>query len=156
MHAFMQGKKPVIRNPQAIRPWQHVLEPLAGYMVLAERLYTDGSAVAEGWNFGPEDADVRPVEWIADKLAQGWGSGAQWVLDEGAQPHEARHLRLDCAKARARLGWHPVWNLEVALNKILLWCKAYAEGKDMRAVCLEQIAAYQVLAAQTEAGAALS
>ena len=97
----------MIRNPLATRPWQHVLEPLAGYLVLAERLWHDGQAVAEGWNFGPGDDDARPVGWIADRMASLWGGGAAWTADGSVQPHEAHLLRLDCAKARQRLRWKP-------------------------------------------------
>ena len=150
MRAFSEGKKPVIRNPMAIRPWQHVLEPLAGYMLLAEKLHNEGPKFAEGWNFGPDDGDVRSVQYIADHLAKGWGKGTSWVLDKGAHPHEARTLRLDCAKAKARLGWEPVWDLDTTLEKILSWHKAFAEKKDMREVCLEQIASYQNLASTCE------
>jgi len=141
--AFMKGEKPVIRNPSAIRPWQHVLDPLKGYLVLAEKLYTDGSVFSEAWNFGPDEADMRPVQWVADALSRGWGQGASWELDKKAHPHEANCLKLDCAKAKELLGWRPVWNLDVAIDKTLLWWAAYMDKQNMSHVCAEQIAAYE-------------
>ena len=149
MKAFMKGEKPVIRNPQAIRPWQHVLDPLMGYLLLAEKLATDAAAVSEAWNFGPDNVDVRPVKWIADTLSRRWGKRASWELDKNTHPHEAACLKLDCAKARARLGWSPVWNLDVALNKTLSWWIAYTESKNMRQICTEQILAYEADARNT-------
>ena len=97
----------LIRNPHAIRPWQHVLEPLSGYLLLAERLYDARPADAEGWNFGPRDEDAQPVEWIVEQLATMWGDGACWALQPGNHPHEASFLKLDISKARQRLGWRP-------------------------------------------------
>jgi CDP-glucose 4,6-dehydratase len=132
-----------IRNPGAIRPWQHVLEPLSGYLTLAEHLLTDGPAFAEGWNFGPEDADAKPVEWIVDRLTALWGAGASWQLDRDSHVHEATYLKLDCSKAAARLGWRPRWHLPHALEQIVAWQRAYLNGSDMRAVMLEQIDEYQ-------------
>lgn len=132
-----------IRNPHAIRPWQHVLEPLSGYLTLAEHLLSDGSAFAEGWNFGPDDSDVKPVEWIARRLTELWGDGATWQLDENTHVHEATHLKLDCSKAAAKLGWRPRWRLEHTLNQIVAWQRAYLQRADMRAVMLDQICEYQ-------------
>jgi len=137
------GEPVLIRNPVATRPWQHVLEPLSGYLKLAERLYIDGAKFAEGWNFGPADFDVRPVEWIVRRFTALWGEGASWRLDEAAHPHEAMLLKLDCSKVASRLGWRPRWSLDDALQQIAGWHKAYAQSKDMRAVTLEQIHAYQ-------------
>jgi len=141
--AFMDNKAPVIRNPLAIRPWQHVLEPVSGYLMLAERLYEQGPPFAEGWNFGPDDAGTRNVQWIADNLVSLWGEGARWELDKGANPHEAMSLRLDCAKAHTQLGWRPAWALETTLEKIVDWYKAFRDGKDMLAVTLAQLAEYE-------------
>lgn len=141
--AFMAGQQVRIRNPGAIRPWQHVLEPLRGYLMLAERLWHDGNAVAEAWNFGPEDSDAKPVSWIVERLARTWGGEAGWETDGTPQPHEAGLLRLDCSKARNRLGWSPLLDLPQALDWIVDWYQAYAHKKDMRRVTLEQIAIYQ-------------
>ncbi|MBU1425724.1 MAG: CDP-glucose 4,6-dehydratase [Gammaproteobacteria bacterium] len=142
VRAIAQGKPVNIRNPHAIRPWQHVLEPLSGYLVLAQKLFEEGTSYAEGWNFGPNDEDAKPVEWIVDKLTKTWGEGASWVLDGGNHPHEAHYLKLDCSKAKTRLGWHPRWHLEDALGAIIEWQRAYRDGKDMRELTLRQIDAY--------------
>ncbi len=143
LRAIGRGEPVLIRNPDAIRPWQHVLEPLSGYLALAEKLYLEGPAHAEGWNFGPHDIDARPVAWIIERIAQEWGEGAAWKLDGKSHPHEATYLKLDCSKARARLGWHPRWDLGRTLANIVAWHKACDAGADMRAVTLAQIASYQ-------------
>jgi len=143
VRAFMEKRAPVIRNPLATRPWQHVMEPVCGYLMLAERLYEKGAPFAEAWNFGPDDAGTRTVQWIADSLVSLWGDGVCWDLDKGANPHEALSLRLDCSKARAQLGWKPVWTLETALEKIVEWYKAFAAGQDMSAVTLAQLNAFE-------------
>ena len=142
MRAITDGRPVNIRNPHAIRPWQHVLEPLSGYLVLAQKLYQEGAGYAEGWNFGPNDEDAKPVQWIVEKLTQAWGEGASWVLDGGEHPHEAHYLKLDCSKAKGRLDWHPRWHLDEALDAIAYWHHAYRDGKDMRALTLSQIDAY--------------
>lgn len=139
--ALLNGEKIRIRNPHAIRPWQHVLEPLHGYLLLAERLYTDGPAYAEGWNFGPDDQDTKPVEWIVKKMCEQWGNSS-YEIDQGEHPHEANYLKLDCSKARTRLSLYPKWNLETAIIKIIEWTKAYQEGKDIQTICLKQIKEY--------------
>lgn len=141
--AFARGEAAPIRNPHAVRPWQHVLEPLAGYLLLAERLVHDGAAVADGWNFGPADEEARPVGWIADRLAELWGEGAHWQSQGGDHPHEATWLKLDSSRARLRLGWSPRWGLEEALRRVVEWHRAHADGADLRAVTLEQIHAYR-------------
>jgi CDP-glucose 4,6-dehydratase len=143
MRAITEGKPVMIRNPGAVRPWQHVLEPLSGYLTLAEHLYQHGCACAEGFNFGPADSDARPVEWIIERLCQQWGEGAAWQRDGAPQPHEASWLKLDCSKARARLGWQPRWNLGHTLEMIAAWHQAHTRGDDMRLVTLTQIDAYQ-------------
>lgn len=143
VRAIAAGQPVRIRSPHAIRPWQHVLEPLSGYLALAERLYTDGAAFAEGFNFGPHDSDARPVQWIIERLCRQWGDGAAWELDGAPQPHEATYLKLDCSKARARLDWQPRWQLQRTLDEIVAWHKAHARGDDMRGVTLAQIASYQ-------------
>lgn len=147
--ALMSGRPAIIRNPMAIRPWQHVLEPLRGYLMLAERLWSEGSAFASGWNFGPDDESVTPVGWIADWLVSQWGAGAVWQRDDRRHPHEARQLKLDCSKAKALLGWTPAWTIEDALGRILAWWRAYLAKEDMRQLCWSQIADYEASAAQS-------
>ena len=142
MRAIGEGGAVNIRNPHAIRPWQHVLEPLSGYLLLAQKLYQEGVAYADGWNFGPSDEDAKPVQWIVERLTNSWGEGASWMLDGGEHPHEAHYLKLDCSKARARLDWHPRWHLDETLDKIVDWNRAYRDGADMRDVTLSQINAY--------------
>lgn len=141
VRAFSTGEPVVIRNPGAVRPWQHVLEPLSGYLVLVERLLTDGDAVADGWNFGPGDNDARTVGWVVERLAERWGAGASWRIEPGG-PHEAHRLRLDCSKASVELGWRPRLGLGECLDWVIDWYRAHAAGADMRAVTLEQIDAY--------------
>lgn len=143
LRAIGAGEAVRIRNPDAIRPWQHVLEPLSGYLTLAEKLYTDGTTYAEGWNFGPHDIDAKPVGWIIERITQVWGDGAAWQLEGVPQPHEATYLKLDCSKARAALGWHPRWNIGQTIESIVEWHKACDQGADMRALTLAQITAYQ-------------
>ena len=139
----IEADQPVhIRNPGAIRPWQHVLEPLAGYLTLAQHLWDGGAAFAEGWNLGPRDEDARPVQWIVEQLVARWGRGARWQLDGATHPHEANFLKLDISKARARLGWQPRWRLGDALGHIVSWHQAWLDGQDVRALCLQQIAHY--------------
>ena len=111
-------------------------------MLLAQKLFEEGTSYAEGWNFGPNDEDAKPVQWIVEKLTQSWGEGATWLLDNGDHPHEAHYLKLDCSKAKARLDWHPRWNLDETLCKIVDWQKNYQQSADMKAVTLEQIDIY--------------
>lgn len=143
MRAITQGAPVHIRNPHAIRPWQHVLEPLAGYLLLAQKLWEDGAAYGKGWNFGPNDEDAKPVSWIVERLTGMWGEGATWVLDGGDHPHEAHYLKLDCAKAKGMLYWRPRWSLSPALASIVEWHKAMLQGADMKSVTLKQIADYE-------------
>jgi CDP-glucose 4,6-dehydratase len=142
IRALSDNEKVVIRSPWAIRPWQHVLEPLTGYLTLAERLYSQGPGFAEAWNFGPEDYDARNVEWITKTLCELWGNGAAYEVDTHPQPHEATYLKLDCSKAKALLGWHPGWNLEKSLGKVIDFYKARLMNKDLRDICMEQIMEY--------------
>lgn len=142
LKAFEQKIKVEIRNPQAIRPWQHVLEPLSGYLTLAERLYLTGSEFSEAWNFGPNDEDARPVQWIAEQLAINWGNDAGWIQDSIHHPHEANHLKLDISKAKNRLSWHPTWDLQTTLQKITDWHQAWIDQQDMKMHCLAQIQQY--------------
>jgi CDP-glucose 4,6-dehydratase len=142
MRAITEGKPVHIRNPHALRPWQHVLEPLSGYLLLAQRLYEGEGAYTEGWNFGPNEEDAKPVQWIVEKLTQTWGNSASWTIDSGEHPHEAHYLKLDCSKAKARLGWHPRWHLEDALGRIVEWQQKYLQGANMQAATLAQIESY--------------
>lgn len=146
--ALLRGESALIRNPDSIRPWQHVLEPLAGYLVLCQRLWEQPDQFAEGWNFGPAEDDARPVRWIADRLCARWGDGAAWHTEAVAQPHEAHTLKLDCSKARARLGWRPRWGLDTALDTIVDWYGGQARGGDARALAEGQIRDY--MAAERE------
>jgi CDP-glucose 4,6-dehydratase len=139
LKAISENRPVVIRNPHAIRPWQHVLEPLSGYLQLAQKLYEDGIAYAEGWNFGPNDEDTKPVQWIVEQLTQQGAEGANWQLDQTDHPHEAHHLKLDCSKAKMRLDWQPRWHLAHTLKMIIAWQRAYLSRQDMRNATLEQI-----------------
>ena len=143
--AFQQHLPVTIRNPHSVRPWQHVLEPLRGYLLLAEKLYNQGADYGEGWNFGPNDDDARSVGWIVEQLVNMWGGDASWIQDSGDHPHEANYLKLDISKAKARLGWHPRLRLEESLRLIVNWTQARLEGEDVRAFSLGQIRAYQTL-----------
>ena len=145
LKAFATQTPVSIRYPYAIRPWQHVLEPLSGYLLLAERLFEFGPSYAEGWNFGPRDEDAKPVSWIADKLSGMWGGGASWRIEEGEQLYEANYLKLDTSKARARLNWHPQLNLEKALDLIVDWTKKYQRGVNVHETTMSQIKQYQAL-----------
>ncbi len=140
--AFQANVPLIIRNPLATRPWQHVLEPLSGYLILAQALYEQGSAFASGWNFGPHDEDNRSVQEVVDLLISGWGDSARWEKEGSEQPHEANLLKLDCSKARSQLGWIPKWNLQTAVQKIVEWQKAYQAKESMQEVSLAQINHY--------------
>jgi CDP-glucose 4,6-dehydratase len=147
---FLRGERVLIRSPKAVRPWQHVLEPLSGYFTLCEALWHDQAGAASAFNFGPAAEDAKPVEWIADRLSQLWGGGAGWTLDNStSHPHEAHYLYLDIAKARAELCYQPRWKLEDALAKIVQWYKGFAAGDDTATLTLEQIAAFQAAQKQT-------
>lgn len=152
LRALLASEPVVIRNPKATRPWQHVLEPLNGYLMLAERLYTDGTAYAEGWNFGPNDINVQPVSWIASQLCRLWG-GEPWhqVEPQSGQVHENTYLKLDCSKAQAKLGWSPRLDLKTTLQWIVDWTQAYQSGAEMRRYTEAQIAQFMALAPQDNA-----
>ena len=139
LRSLEAGQPVEIRNPNAVRPWQHVLEPLVGYLILAEKLHEKGAELSEGWNFGPNEDDAKPVGWIVDKITEQWGNGASWVLDGQEHPHEAHYLKLDCSKAKSRIGWHPRLNIEQAIQNIIVWHRAYLSGEDMRELTLNQI-----------------
>ena len=144
LRAIDAGKPLRIRSPNAVRPWQHVLEPLAGYLMLAERLVIDGAEFAEAWNFGPEECDTKPVSWIVERLCQKL-LGARWELERQSQPHEAGLLKLDSAKAKTRLGWAPRWSLETALDRTVEWHGAWKEGQSMAETSIQQIEQYQAV-----------
>jgi len=143
MRAFLEDRPVVIRHPDARRPWQHVLEPLRGYLLLAERLWEEGPAFAGAWNFGPNDEDVQPVSWVVEYLATLWGEGAHWRVDSGPHPHEARWLKLDCSKAKMLLGWFPQLSLDTALEWTVEWYRGYKRGEDPRHLTEAQIARYE-------------
>lgn len=142
VQSFMSGERAIIRKPFAVRPWQHVLEPLTGYLMLAYHLYHDWHNFAEAWNFGPSDDDTRPVQWIAEQLTRRWGGKAGWYAGACEHGHEALTLRLDSGKARARLGWRPRLSLGQTLDFVVDWYKAYNRGRPMRDVTLDQIHSY--------------
>ena len=140
--AFEAGQALMIRNPLATRPWQHVLEPLSGYLVLAQALYEKGNAFASAWNFGPIDEDARSVKDVVNLLISQWGSLATWQKEGSEQPHEANLLKLDCSKAEQLLPWTPKWRLEMAIEKIVQWQKAFQDNSDMKKISLAQIDQY--------------
>jgi len=142
VRAFSADEPVIIRRPAAVRPWQHVLEPLSGYLLLAERLATEGQSVAEGWNFGPSDADAQPVSWMTERMAERWGEETRWSVEESG-PHEAGLLKLDCSKARGRLGWTPQLDLGTTLDWLVDWYRSELDGESARDLCMQQIAEYQ-------------
>lgn len=142
LKAFEQSEPVTVRNPLSTRPWQHVLEPLSGYLVLAEELYNNGDKFAEAWNFGPKDEDCKPVNWILDKMVADWGEGSSWELDTNNNPHEAGFLKLDCSKAKQKLNWEPKWNLTQTLHSIVKWHKSWKNKEDMKQKCLQEITSY--------------
>jgi CDP-glucose 4,6-dehydratase len=145
IRAFLAGEPCLIRSPSAIRPWQFVLEPLNGYLTLAEHLAKDGRRFAGGWNFGPAETDAKPVSWIADALVRSWGDGALWMHEAGEHPHEANFLKLDASMARSQLGWQPHLPLQQALEWIVEWYQGYRAGADPRTLTRTQIDRYEAL-----------
>ncbi|QAY65046.1 CDP-glucose 4,6-dehydratase [Paenibacillus protaetiae] len=144
--ALLNGEAIPIRHPHSIRPWQHVLEPLSGYLLLAKKLYLEGADFAQSWNFGPNDTDARPVEWIVQHICNIWGEGASYHVHKTDNLHEAAYLKLDCSKAKSALGWQPRWSLETALSHITEWMLAYRSGENMRQFSLKQIEVYEAAA----------
>ena len=140
--AFEKSEPVIIRNPLSTRPWQHVLEPLSGYLVLAQELFLNGDKFAEGWNFGPKDEDCKPVSWILDQMVTFWGNNASWTTDKNNNPHEAGFLKLDCSKASNRLKWNPKWNLQETLEMIVNWHQNYLYDINMNKECLKEINKY--------------
>lgn len=147
MAAIKSGRPLYVRNPNAVRPWQHVLEPLSGYLLLAEKLWDEPDAYAQGWNFGPAPDDIRPVRWIVEKLSDYWNDSIKWEVDTSPKPHEANLLVLDSAQARMMLGWRPRWTLEQSLQAVAKWHIAYKQGEPLRDVVLQQIASYEAASA---------
>ena len=143
MTAIMEKRPVIIRSPNAIRPWQHVLEPLNGYLCLAEQLWGHGPKFAQAWNFGPNSEDAKTVSWIVEYLTSFWGEGARWELDSAQHPHEDNYLKLDCSKARSLLGWAPKLRLSTALEWIAEWYRGYQQNKDMRSLTEEQITRFE-------------
>jgi CDP-glucose 4,6-dehydratase len=142
MRSIESGSTTQVRSPYALRPWQHVLEPLSGYLLLAEHLLREPESHAQAWNFGPEESDVRPVRWLVEQLSRTWGEGINWLVDDRPHPHEATYLKLDSSLAKARLGWRQRWCLEQTVDAIVEWHQALLEGRDMRALSLDQIGRY--------------
>jgi CDP-glucose 4,6-dehydratase len=145
IRAFTSGRPVEIRQPKSTRPWQHVLDCLSGYVLLAEKLETRDAELPTAWNFGPAPADIKPVSWIVDFLVKAWGGGACWRIDNAQHPHEARMLRLDNTRATDVLGWRPRLTLPTALDWTAQWYKAHHAGRDARELCVAQIADYQRL-----------
>jgi CDP-glucose 4,6-dehydratase len=142
MTAALERRPVLVRNPDAVRPWQHVLNPLEGYLLVAERLWNDRS-FAGGWNFGPAEEDEKPVRAVVERIAELWGDGLGWVQDVREQPQETHVLRLDSSRARERLGWAPGWDLEQSIESVVGWYRGYQAGDDMQVVVLDQIRAYE-------------
>jgi CDP-glucose 4,6-dehydratase len=140
--AFQENRPLMVRNPSATRPWQHVLEPLSGYIALAQALFDRGSDFSSAWNFGPKDVDTRPVQDIIKLLISQWNGPATWMQDGVVQPHEAHFLKLDCSKAKQELNWSARWSLEMAISAIVEWQQAYSKGEDMLAMTRKQIDSY--------------
>jgi CDP-glucose 4,6-dehydratase len=145
VRGFLAGEPVRIRRPDAIRPWQHVLEPLLGYILLAEKLLTADPRYATAYNFGPSDDDAQTVGWIVERMTKYWSDKASWILDEDPSVHEAGYLKLDASRARAELAWHPRLRLDTTLNWLVDWYKAWQSGADMHRFTLDQIAAYELL-----------
>jgi CDP-glucose 4,6-dehydratase len=138
LRSFEKKESVVVRNPKATRPWQHVLEPLSGYLVLAQKLYNNQKEYSEGWNFGPNDDDAKPVDWILNSMMSKWPNSS-WELDGNSNPHEAGFLKLNISKAESRLGWKPTWSLDETLNHIVSWHRAWLSGEDMQVTSFNEI-----------------
>jgi CDP-glucose 4,6-dehydratase len=148
MRAFLDARSCAIRNPLAVRPWQFVLEPIHGYLLLAQRLAESPAQFASGWNFGPADADAKPVGWISDQLVQAWGDSAAWARDGGQHPHEAHLLKLDASRAKVLLGWRPLLPLPAALLWIVNWYRGFQKGTDLHQLTRQQIAEFDAMSRQ--------
>ena len=142
IRAFQKSKPVIIRNPNSTRPWQHVLEPLSGYLVLAQHLYDDGENYTGAWNFGPLDEDCKSVSWILNEMVKLWGKNSKWKLDQDINPHEANFLKLDCSKAASKLNWLPKWRLKESLESIVNWHQVFISGGNIKNQCLMEINKY--------------
>jgi len=145
VRAFLAGQPVKVRNPNAIRPWQHVLDPLHGYLILIEHLWGRGREYAEPWNFGPGERDAKPVSWVVEQFHDLWGEKTKWVQDTGQHPREAGILKLDSTKARSRLGWLPRLTAETSLRWTVEWYKGYQKKSDVRQLTEKQIESFQSL-----------
>jgi CDP-glucose 4,6-dehydratase len=143
IRSLLDNKSITIRNPHSIRPWQHVLEPLGGYLLLAQKLYENGPEYATAWNFGPKDSDVATVEMIVKELCKLWGRDANYSVDHSSQPYEANYLKLDCSKAKVELNWEPRWNINKTIEKIIEWNTSYQKHESILETCISQIKEYQ-------------
>ena len=144
LKAFQDKRELVIRNPESTRPWQHVLEPISGYLCLAEKIYTYGDEYTGAWNFGPNESGIATVMDVVEKLAKKWGGDASWALDNKSHPHEAKNLMLDISKARSKLDWRPLWDLDKALDEIITWHKEWLNNSsEIKNKCLKQIQSYE-------------
>ena len=144
IRAFQNQQPLMIRNPNAIRPWQHVLDPLSGYLLLAEKMWNDNSGIfSDAWNFGPGEADEKPVRWIVEQMVKRWEDEVSWTVCSADHPHEANYLKLDCSKAHTQLDWWPKWNLDISLEKIIEWYNDHQCGNDLQERSLQHIAAYE-------------
>lgn len=142
MRSLMEDKPIVIRFPDAVRPWQHIVDLLYGYLLLTQRLYQEGSVLANGWNFGSNYEEAKPVRWIVERITEMWGYSDSWLVEQGNKPNEANFLKLDCSKAKSVLGWYPQWGLNVSLKKTVEWYKALKDQQNMLNFTLEQIRSY--------------
>ncbi len=140
--AVLSGKNILIRNPSATRPWQHVLDPLNGYLTLIEAMYNNGSRYSGAWNFGPFKNDAKSVKWVIDNICKKWGGGVEYYVVNNVQPHESEFLKLNCSKSQKLLKWYPKWNINEAILKVVEWIKAYEAGVDERELCERQIKEY--------------
>lgn len=143
VRAIFNSQTLVIRCPKAVRPWQHVLEPLGGYLLLAQKLWEEGPKYAEAWNFGPEDSDIKSVQWILEQFIKLWDEKVNYVINSSEKLYETQFLKLDCTKAKSRLGWTPIWNINKALEKTVDWYRSLKEKKDMSKYTLSQIKEYE-------------
>ncbi len=139
---FENGKAVAIRNPNSIRPWQHVLEPVSGYLLLAQNLFEHGVEFGEAWNFGPDESSAKTVEYLVSQMVAHWDGDASWTVDDGPHPHEAQYLKLDCSKARNELRWYPKWGIAATLEAVVGWHRAFLAGDDMRDYSLAEIKRY--------------
>ena len=144
MRAFKNNKKLLVRNPNSIRPWQHVLEPLSGYLMLCQKLVSRPNSYSKPWNFGPNEENAKPVSFIVDTISSAWGSDVGWEKDGYIHPHEANYLKLDCTRAKKNLRWEPIWSLEKSLVETVNWYKAFYNGEEIKSFTLDQIQKYAI------------